>query len=137
MFNCVFVTFPWGILGQVWYLIVSIPDLCRLSCFNFRGTSQKGEITPFIMFQSRNFNIANIHFNSIRKKVFSRIFSNLLYRCFTRTVTVLICIYSGRTHLLTGFKHRHIMPVDYSWYAFTSFHSTDINLLGYVNIYIY
>ena len=26
-FNCVFVTFPYGILGQVWYLIVSIPDL--------------------------------------------------------------------------------------------------------------
>ena len=33
MFNCVFVPFPCGILGQVWYLIVSIPDLCRLSCF--------------------------------------------------------------------------------------------------------
>ena len=31
MFNCVFVTFPCGILGQVWYLIVSIPDLCLLS----------------------------------------------------------------------------------------------------------
>ena len=31
MFYCVFVTFPCGILGQVWYLIVSIPDLCRLS----------------------------------------------------------------------------------------------------------
>ena len=28
MFNCVFVTFPCGILGQVWYLIVSFPDLC-------------------------------------------------------------------------------------------------------------
>ena len=27
----VFVTFPCGILGQVWYLIVSIPDLCSLS----------------------------------------------------------------------------------------------------------
>ena len=30
--------FPIGILGQVWYLIVSIPDLCTLtyfySCFN-------------------------------------------------------------------------------------------------------
>ena len=26
-----FVTFPCGILGQVWYLIVSIPDLCCLS----------------------------------------------------------------------------------------------------------
>ena len=23
----IFVTFPFGILGQVWYLIVSIPDL--------------------------------------------------------------------------------------------------------------
>ena len=33
MFNCVFVTFPSGILGQVWYLIVSIPDLCCLSYF--------------------------------------------------------------------------------------------------------
>ena len=30
---CVFVTFPCGILGQVWYLIVSFPDLCRLSYF--------------------------------------------------------------------------------------------------------
>ena len=33
MFNCTFVTFPCGILGHVWYLIVSIPDLCRLSYF--------------------------------------------------------------------------------------------------------
>ena len=31
MFGCDFVTFPCGILGQVWYLIVSIPDFCRLS----------------------------------------------------------------------------------------------------------
>ena len=30
MFSCVFVTFPCGVLGQVWYLIVSIPDLCLL-----------------------------------------------------------------------------------------------------------
>ena len=28
MFSCIFVTFPYGVLGQVWYLIVSIPDLC-------------------------------------------------------------------------------------------------------------
>ena len=33
MFNCVFFTFPCGILGGMWYLIVSIPDLCRLSHF--------------------------------------------------------------------------------------------------------
>ena len=30
MLDCVFVTFPFGIVDQVWY-IVSIPDLCRLS----------------------------------------------------------------------------------------------------------
>ena len=30
---CEFVTFPIGILGQVWYLIVSIPDLCTLTYF--------------------------------------------------------------------------------------------------------
>ena len=34
MCNCVFVTFPCGILGQVWYLILSIPDLCPLSYFD-------------------------------------------------------------------------------------------------------
>ena len=28
MLNSVFVSFLCGILGQVWYLIVSIPDLC-------------------------------------------------------------------------------------------------------------
>ena len=27
MFNCVFLTFPCGILGKVWYFIVSFPDL--------------------------------------------------------------------------------------------------------------
>ena len=27
--------FPIGILGQVWYLIVSIPDLCTLTYFDY------------------------------------------------------------------------------------------------------
>ena len=31
--NCIFVNFPYGILGQVWYLIVWFPDVCRLSYF--------------------------------------------------------------------------------------------------------
>ena len=30
MFSCVFVTFPCGVSGQVWYLTVSIPYLCLL-----------------------------------------------------------------------------------------------------------
>ena len=33
VFSCVFVTFPCGVLGQVWYLIVSIPDLYLLIYF--------------------------------------------------------------------------------------------------------
>ena len=31
---CGLIKFPIGILGQVWYLIVSIPDLCTLTNFN-------------------------------------------------------------------------------------------------------
>ena len=30
MFSSAFVIFPYGILGQVWYLIVLIPELCLL-----------------------------------------------------------------------------------------------------------
>ena len=32
--NCVVVTFPFDILGQVWYLIALIPDICSLSYFH-------------------------------------------------------------------------------------------------------
>ena len=31
---CAFVTFPYGVLDQEWYLIVSIPDLCLLPYVN-------------------------------------------------------------------------------------------------------
>ena len=31
--NCVVVTSPYGILGQVWYLIVYIPNICPLLTF--------------------------------------------------------------------------------------------------------
>ena len=34
MFSGVFVTIPNAVLGQVWYLIVSIPDLCLLPYFD-------------------------------------------------------------------------------------------------------
>ena len=34
MSYCVFDIFPCGILGQVWYLIVSIRDICSLSYFS-------------------------------------------------------------------------------------------------------
>ena len=34
MSNCVCVTFPCGILGQVWNFVASFPDLCPLSYFS-------------------------------------------------------------------------------------------------------
>ena len=49
MFNCIFVTFPCGILGQVWYLFVSVPDLRRLS------------YSEIFYYQSTRSNIHNLH----------------------------------------------------------------------------
>ena len=37
-----FVTFPYGVLGQVWYLIVSIPDLSSYFARNHDST-HRGE----------------------------------------------------------------------------------------------
>ena len=37
MFPCVFVTFPYVVSGQVWYLIDSIPDLCLRPYFIREG----------------------------------------------------------------------------------------------------
>ena len=34
VFSCVFVAFPCGVLGRVWCLIVSTPDLGLLTYFN-------------------------------------------------------------------------------------------------------
>ena len=45
MFSCVFVSFPYGVLGQVWYLIVSIPDLCLLSYFELQYLNDKMSIS--------------------------------------------------------------------------------------------
>ena len=33
MFSCIFVNFPCGVLGQMWYLIELISDLCLLFLF--------------------------------------------------------------------------------------------------------
>ena len=44
MFSCDFVTFPYAVLGQVWHLIVSIPDLCRLPYFVLLNSADPDEI---------------------------------------------------------------------------------------------
>ena len=44
--NCEFVTLSIGILGQMWYLILSIPDLCTLTYF---GTYLAWANAPFYL----------------------------------------------------------------------------------------
>ena len=46
MFSCGFVTLPCGVLGQVWYLIVLIPDLYLLPCYNWLTLDKKGQDQP-------------------------------------------------------------------------------------------
>ena len=52
MFPCVFVDFPYGVPGQVWYLIVSIPDLClpRYSCNHLAVEERTGCFTVNCIF---------------------------------------------------------------------------------------
>ena len=57
MFNCTFVTFLCGIMGQVWYLIVPIPDLCPLFYFYKMSVSKILYSPPKII---RNVKIWNI-----------------------------------------------------------------------------
>ena len=56
MFNLVFVTFPYGVPGQVWYLIVSIPDrgLLSILSFFFRNEFNKFNNTSARMLDSIN-----------------------------------------------------------------------------------
>ena len=51
--NCEFVAFPIGILGQMWYLIVSIPDLCSLTYFEeiFQTTKTLHSYTNVLIFK--------------------------------------------------------------------------------------
>ena len=43
MLCCVIVTFPRGVLGRLWCLIESIPDLCLLTYFDTMQGSNEGQ----------------------------------------------------------------------------------------------
>ena len=49
---CDFVIFQFGILGHVWYLIVSIPDPCCLSYFEKTTRREFLGCIPFNMFNA-------------------------------------------------------------------------------------
>ena len=70
MFNCVFVTFQNGFLGQMWYLIVSISDLYHLSYFNCFIFSNRKDSTKRIKFCLRIL----LSFHSNHRKFFLKKF---------------------------------------------------------------
>ena len=45
---CIFATFPFGVLGQVWCLVVWFPDLCHFSYFPQRGGGGGGVIADVV-----------------------------------------------------------------------------------------
>ena len=56
--------FPIGILGQVWYLIVSIPDLCNLTyiqCFVFVMKYALGSSAPSYIFHNQHKTLNNLY----------------------------------------------------------------------------
>ena len=63
MLNCVFVSLPCGILGQVQYLIVSIPGLCHLSYFKdkWQRLSQFFCRVPRLMLTRIEFSSDHVH----------------------------------------------------------------------------
>ena len=76
MFSCVFVTFPCGVLGQVWYLIVLIPDFCLLPYFHIGQIWVENSVSAIQ-------HIGN------RKKFLSEVLPPLIKLIFLHTVVVL------------------------------------------------
>ena len=59
---CGFVSFPCDILGQVWYLIVSIPDLFHLSYFYYPNSHLKCHLCNKII--KKNSPLASLTLNN-------------------------------------------------------------------------
>ena len=62
--NCEFITFPIGILGQVWYLIVSIPDFCTLTYFFKNKTFSLSDIKLLLQYVSLQESLSYQYYNS-------------------------------------------------------------------------
>ena len=93
MFSCVFVAFQCNFLGQVWYLIVSVPDLCLLPYFH--STSVVNEKTDFCLTCVMN-DLKLIFQWSASRITFENWFSSeLRHEWLVKTDCHLTCIMSG------------------------------------------
>ena len=64
-FCCVFITFPYDVLGQMWYLIVSIPDRCLLPYFDIFSYSSPSGI---LSWKGKPTKLVLLYFQLILKK---------------------------------------------------------------------
>ena len=80
MFNCVFVTFPCGILGQVWCLIVLIPDLCPFYYFVLWSEAWN-TITQ----------LRKIHGYKLWPDLYSSMQNHILYSCYMPLIITIKC----------------------------------------------
>ena len=96
MFNCVFVTFLCGILGQVWYLIASIPDLYRLSFFKPRPrlyvTLAVGGTLNTNIHTQMNCCILKIRLREPKKPIVDRKSPKQMYSCIFKAIETLILV---------------------------------------------
>ena len=98
MLNSVFVPFQCGILGQVWYLIISIPDLCHLSHFKKKKKKKKN-----------NLNVIRNNFRPIFGLFFFKIFT-VFFLIFVKNVQIFfifldLYLFSNQTY-----QDPHVYP---------------------------
>ena len=80
-FYCDFITFPFGILGQVWYLIVSIPDPCCLSYFVVycQRVQQPFESETSVAISKKKWWVITVNSEIFARILFSRIVLNHIF----------------------------------------------------------
>ena len=94
MFYCVFVTFPYGVLGQVWYLFVSIPDLCLHSYFK---SCLRHYIVIYVTFSTIPYRSNVIAIPKSPSQFENRIVAQVYIRSITRST-----MYQNNSILLAG-----------------------------------
>ena len=94
---CIFVTFSCGILGQVWYLIVSFPDRCRLSYFVYGVTNIPRSKQTNIPCKLANIHILWFSKYTISLKLGKHIKHRILYPIYGCKMASILFPYTNRT----------------------------------------
>ena len=114
--------FPIGILGQVWYLIVSIPDLCNLTYLGVESKDQSSEnikyLEQFYIYYTKHWILTQ---NMLRR--FLRCSSGLalgpglrrLKKCKWEGWGLMLCVWSGPLGLNCWISIAPVFSCMYCW----------------------